>query len=187
MPCFTEKTCVVLGTLDITEGKNIQRFTVKSRIKHQEYKKVNLGNDIMLLKLSKKVKLGKNVKSVKIPIKDKPIGPNTKCIVAGWGSTGTARSVTDLRVVSVSTIDLGICREQWEKKLPANIICAGGYKTESGACQGDSGGPLVCSKEAVGIVSFNYKKNCTYPNRPNVYTQISKFLPWIKKYIKNIP
>lgn len=47
--------------------------------------------------------------------------------------------------------------------------------------QGDSGGPLVCDKKmAVGIVSFNNGKTCDYPDVPNVYTDISKFLPWIK-------
>ncbi|KAE8294322.1 Granzyme B [Larimichthys crocea] len=45
--------------------------------------------------------------------------------------------------------------------------------------KGDSGGPLVCKGKAVGIVSFNMDGNCTYPNIPNVYTDISKYLPWI--------
>ncbi|KAJ8374507.1 hypothetical protein SKAU_G00050870 [Synaphobranchus kaupii] len=181
---------VVLGSPDIKEGnKNIQRFTVMSRKNPKQYKNVSSGNDIMLLQLSKKVKLSKNVNTVKLQMKDKTISPKTKCIVAGWGSTGLSASVTNLHVVNVSTIDLDVCQNEWsevKKKLPDNIICAGGYETKSGACQGDSGGPLVCSGLAVGIVSFNYNGNCNYPNVPNVYTQISKFLPWIKKYIKKI-
>ncbi|XP_049321842.1 cathepsin G-like [Astyanax mexicanus] len=46
--------------------------------------------------------------------------------------------------------------------------------------QGDSGGPLVCKGTAVGIVSFTDSKSCNSPKMlPNVYTKISKFLPWI--------
>ncbi|KAJ8277300.1 hypothetical protein GJAV_G00073690 [Gymnothorax javanicus] len=185
-----ENMTVILGTHDLKTGnKNVQRFTVKSRIKPKEYKDVGSGSDIMLLKLSKKVKLTKNVQRVKIPLKDEMIRPNTKCTVAGWGSNGTVPSVTDLHVVSVATIDPKLCQKQWnmvKKKLPNNTICAGGYKTKNGACQGDSGGPLVCGSQAVGIVSFNYRNDCNYPNLPNVYTQISKFLPWIKKNMRNI-
>lgn len=55
--------------------------------------------------------------------------------------------------------------------------------------QGDSGGPLVCRGMAVGIVSFNLALNpttgnCDYPNKPNVYTNVMKYLDWIKNMIK---
>lgn len=48
--------------------------------------------------------------------------------------------------------------------------------------QGDSGGPLVCNSVAVGIVSFN--KGCKYPDVPNIYTDISKHVRWIKAMMK---
>lgn len=51
--------------------------------------------------------------------------------------------------------------------------------------QGDSGGPLMCNGMAVGIVSFNFRGRCDYPNLPNVYTDLSKQLAWIKKASKN--
>uniref|UniRef100_A0A3Q4I9X0 Granzyme-like protein 1-like n=1 Tax=Neolamprologus brichardi TaxID=32507 RepID=A0A3Q4I9X0_NEOBR len=51
-------------------------------------------------------------------------------------------------------------------------------------CAGDSGGPLVCNKLAVGIVSFNNGNGCKYPDVPNVYTDISQFLPWITDILK---
>lgn len=153
---------------------------------------------------------------IKISSKSRPVKPNTKCQVAGWGQTKTKNKTNDLRVADVSIIDIRICKKEWENKntgLPANVLCAGGYRTKSGACQvesqrlslhifleqwdwsktlvlfvlfwqGDSGGPLVCSGLAVGIVSFNHNHNCTYPNVPNVYTEISAYIDWIKKMIK---
>jgi len=45
--------------------------------------------------------------------------------------------------------------------------------------QGDSGGPLVCNKVAIGVISFNQPKKCDSSTLPNVYTNISKFMPWI--------
>ncbi|XP_071764754.1 granzyme B-like isoform X3 [Centroberyx gerrardi] len=179
------KMSVVLGTHDLKSvNEKTMRYDVV-KCKHPSYVKVSSGNDIMLLKLSRKAKLSKTMKTIKLPSQDKIIKANTKCIVAGWGlikNGGTA--VDDLRVVDVSTIDLKVCQRAW-KSLPANIICAGGYKTNKGFCQGDSGGPLVCNGKAVGIVSFNHKvKKCDYPDVPNVYTEISKFLPWIKKILK---
>lgn len=89
-------------------------------------------------KLSDKVKLNKYVKTIKIPSKNKPVKPNTKCQVAGWGQTETQNKVNELLVADVSTINITECKKQWNKvnfKLPANILCAGGYGTKSGACQ----------------------------------------------------
>ncbi|XP_036442613.1 granzyme B-like [Colossoma macropomum] len=178
---------VVLGAHNISR-KNLIRYEVKKMHKHPSFKDLKTGNDIMLLKLSRAVKQSKSVKTVKIPNKDKPLKPNTKCQVAGWGKTEKQNSVNDLLVTDVSTVSLKHCRKEWAKadqtKLPPNVLCAGGYGTKSGACQGDSGGPLVCGGTAVGIVSFNLNGNCDYPNVPNVYTKISKFTTWIKKIIK---
>ncbi|XP_041912373.1 mast cell protease 1A-like [Alosa sapidissima] len=178
---------VVLGTHGI-KG-NVKKHKVDTKIKHGSYKSSLTGNDIMLLKLVKQVKLGKGVKVVNIPRNDKPVKQPTKCSVAGWGSTANSnkKASEDLQVVNVTTIDTEECKNVWKEAkvtLPAKVMCAGGYETKKGACQGDSGGPLVCDNVAVGIVSFNLRQDCNYPNVPNVYTQISKFLPWINETIK---
>ncbi|XP_078141671.1 granzyme-like protein 1 [Centroberyx gerrardi] len=191
-PKGNAKMSVVLGTHNLKRvNEKTMRYDVV-KCKHPSYMKVSSGNDIMLLKLSRKAKLSKTMKTIKLPSQDKIIKANTTCIVAGWGRTETeGTTVDELLVVDVSTIDLDVCKTAWKQipkmplTLPANIICAGGYKTNKGFCQGDSGGPLVCNGKAVGIVSFNHQVNkCDYPDLPNVYTEISKFLPWIKKILK---
>jgi len=78
------------------------------------------------------------VKTIKIPSKDKPLKPKSKCQVAGWGKTEKHNVVNDLLVTDVLTINFTICKTMWEKlevKLPGNILCAGGFETKSGACQ----------------------------------------------------
>lgn len=78
------------------------------------------------------------MKLAKIPNKGHRVEPKLKCQVAGWGKTETQESVNDLLVADVSTINITVCKKQWRKvevDLPANVLCAGGYGTKSGACQ----------------------------------------------------
>uniref|UniRef100_A0A671UF10 Peptidase S1 domain-containing protein n=1 Tax=Sparus aurata TaxID=8175 RepID=A0A671UF10_SPAAU len=48
---------------------------------------------------------------------------------------------------------------------------------------GDSGGPLVCNGVAAGVVSFG-DEECNDQHFPNVYTDVSKFRPWIDQILK---
>ncbi|XP_068847127.1 granzyme H-like isoform X4 [Capricornis sumatraensis] len=48
--------------------------------------------------------------------------------------------------------------------------------------RGDSGGPLVCKKVVHGI--FSYGKANGKP--PGIFTQVSHFLPWIKRTMKQL-
>uniref|UniRef100_A0A3Q0SF81 Peptidase S1 domain-containing protein n=1 Tax=Amphilophus citrinellus TaxID=61819 RepID=A0A3Q0SF81_AMPCI len=144
---------------------------------HISYQNVWLGNDIMLLKLSRKAQLGCHVQIIQLPCAEINLKENEICQVAGWGKTRTGgENVDQLREVDVSVINPQVCREQWPG-LPANVICAGGYGTNKGFCQGDSGDPLVYNGLVVGVASFNKNYNCTYPDVPNIYTDISKYLP----------
>ncbi|XP_044055040.1 mast cell protease 8-like [Siniperca chuatsi] len=174
-------TRVVLGTHDLKKADKTVRL-IEKKCKYPSYENVGTGNDIMLLKLSKEVQLDRRIQLIQLPSFEMNIKDNEKCSVAGWGLTRNG-STNELRVVDVSVINPQVCEEQWPG-LPGNVICAGGYKTTKGFCQGDSGGPLVCNGTAVGVVSFNKNTNCKYPNVPNVYTDISKYLPWIKKILK---
>uniref|UniRef100_A0A8C9YWK7 Granzyme B(G,H)-like n=1 Tax=Sander lucioperca TaxID=283035 RepID=A0A8C9YWK7_SANLU len=180
---------VVLGTHNLKKVDDSMRYNV-TRCKHPSYVIFNLHFDILCLQLSKKAQLNKRVKPVPLIKAEIKIKEKAKCHVAGWGSTETGGKTDNvLRDVDVPIVNLEDCKKEWAQppngvNLPANVICAGGYGTKNGFCQGDSGGPLVCDRKAVGVVSFNMRKNCDYPNVPNVYTNISKYLPWIKKILK---
>uniref|UniRef100_A0A7M4FWB9 Mast cell protease 1A-like n=1 Tax=Crocodylus porosus TaxID=8502 RepID=A0A7M4FWB9_CROPO len=47
---------------------------------------------------------------------------------------------------------------------------------------GDSGGPLVCDRVVQGIISWG-PDNAT---PPEVYTKVSRFIPWIKKELAKL-
>ncbi|XP_039983880.1 duodenase-1-like isoform X2 [Xiphias gladius] len=177
-------TSVVLGTHNLKTVSDDMRYGVK-RCKHPSYVNVSNGNDIMLLKLSRKVQLNNIVQTIQLPSHQINLNENENCRVAGWGTNRSHGGVVaDLQMVDVPIMDLEKCQKEWDNMLPANVICAGGYGTDKGFCQGDSGGPLVCNGMAVGVVSFNRNYNCDYPNAPNVYVNISKYLTWIKKILK---
>ncbi|XP_030288800.1 granzyme B(G,H)-like [Sparus aurata] len=176
---------VVLGTHNLKKTGTVRK--IERRCKHRDYRNDTDENDIMLLKLSKSVPVGGTIQRIQLPPPNMNLQPNQKCSVAGWGRTEQSdqHTVTDLRVVDVSVVDQNDCRRQWYKSklnLPASVICAGGYKTLKGACQGDSGGPLVCNEVAAGVVSFG-DKYCRDPDLPNIYTDVSKFLPWIDQIV----
>ncbi|XP_041648023.1 duodenase-1-like [Cheilinus undulatus] len=185
-------THVVLGTHNLRDYNKKMNYTVEV-CKHPDYKGAVSGNDIMLLKLSRKAKLGNksNIKTIDLPSPKMKLKENKKCRVAGWGwtKTGANKIENDLQDMEVAVIDLKKCKKQWRElrrsvELPDNVICAGGYNTKNGICKYDSGGPLVCDNQAVGVVSFNCQGNCKYPNISNIYTDVSKFIPWINGILK---
>ncbi|XP_054458993.1 trypsin-3-like [Anoplopoma fimbria] len=175
-------THVVLGTHDLKSVDNGNKKIIEKTYIHPSYTSPGRGSDIMLLKLSGNVKLSNRVNTISLPTSELNMEGN--CQVAGWGYKNGRQLVDKLRVVTVSIINHKVCVKEWPA-LPANVICAGGYGTEKGFCQGDSGGPLVCNGKAVGVVSFNYNGNCVYPNKPNAYTEVSKYLDWIKSILKH--
>ncbi|XP_029285989.1 mast cell protease 1A-like [Cottoperca gobio] len=174
-------TSVVLGTHNLKKADHKMRYKVKT-CKFPSYVNITKGCDIMLLKLSRKARLNRRLKRIDLPKTKIEIKDKRQCRVAGWGLTSDGKSVDELQMVDVPVVNPKDCKKQWPD-LPLNVICAGGYPTNKGFCQGDSGGPLVCNGKAVGVVSYN-KGNCDYPDVPNVYTNISKYLPWIRKILK---
>ncbi|KAM6939314.1 chymotrypsin-like elastase family member 2A [Lycodopsis pacificus] len=170
--CLRGITHVVLGTHHLKSVNDDNKISIETWFS-KSYEHVEYGNDIMLLKLSEKVSLNGRVQTIPLPTSG--MNQQDDCQVAGWGYNQTGgRAVDDLRVVNVSIINLEDCKEQWSHlgNLPANVTCAGGYGTDKGFCQ------------AVGVVSFNNNYICKYPDLPNVYTDVSKYLPWINDILQ---
>ena len=80
--------------------------------------------------------------------------------------------------------------EPQEKKICANYVAGSGLPPAY-SCVGDSGGPLTVNENGyrvvIGIVSYEPLHSsgmCTpHPQKPDVYTEVQAYLPWIKKVI----
>ncbi|KAF0042285.1 hypothetical protein F2P81_005817 [Scophthalmus maximus] len=127
---------VVLGTHNLKKVNDAMRYDVK-RCKYPSYVNITSGDDIMLLKLSRKAQLNDKVQTIRLPRTNDKIKEKQKCRVAGWGCNKRGGKVVDvLQVAEVPIVKLEMCKKQWKKTkfdLPANVTCAGG--PNKGFCQ----------------------------------------------------
>ncbi|XP_073700878.1 cathepsin G-like [Garra rufa] len=178
----------VVGMHDLKKRRRgSDRIRVESYHKHPDFNNNTMQNDIMLLKLKKKVKQNKNVKIISIPTQEGDIKPDSVCSVAGWGRLSLEKGKnnnTHLMEADVKIMNNTECKNKWKDKYSASqMMCVYGH---GGSCNGDSGGPLVCGDTAVGVTSFGDPKACNSRELPEVYTKISAYLPWIRSIIANV-
>ncbi|KAM3867626.1 granzyme A-like [Diretmus argenteus] len=181
---------VLLGLHSIKnmEKKSTQKRKVKG-FPHPCFDRDEVINDLMLLKLDKKVKQTETVKYLPVPSTLKYPSAGTSCQVAGWGRTGNTSKMSDVLMgANVTVIDRGICNSPEYYNLSPfitqSMVCAGSVdKNRADTCQGDSGGPLLCKGVLVGVTSYGEK--CGLKNKPGVYAFLSnKHINWITKTIQ---
>ncbi|KAM9036919.1 kallikrein-7 [Sarcophilus harrisii] len=151
--------------------------------RHPQYSTVTHVNDIMLIKLSRPVRMRSNIKAATLP--SKCTSPGATCTVSGWGTT-TSPTVTypeKLQCTDVNIISTSECKKVYKDLLKESMLCAGKAGSKTNACNGDSGGPLVCDGVLQGLVSWGTFP-CGQPNDPGVYTEVCKFMPWIRKTMR---
>ncbi|TKS74726.1 Granzyme E [Collichthys lucidus] len=174
--CQAKSYRVFLGVHDFFKTKEIQSVDVEKAFPHRDFNSSDYINDVMILKLSSKVKFNKTVKA--IPLAGQNDGSPKSCIVSGWGSTSKETKPGQLmsRVlmeVNVTLIDNEFCKSN-------GLYCSEG---EVGPRSGDNGGPLVCEDgKAYGVMANFFQDSgltlCSY-------TMISDHMSWIVSTIKN--
>uniref|UniRef100_I3K9X6 Granzyme K n=1 Tax=Oreochromis niloticus TaxID=8128 RepID=I3K9X6_ORENI len=181
---------VTLGAHSIKkqEENSKQIREVVTHVPHPNFTSVDLGNDLMLLKLNKPAKKTGAVKWLKLRKARDPAAGST-CLVAGWGVTENNRTSDVLMSVNVTVVDRQTCNScdyyNHRPEITRDMICAGSDGTNvADTCQGDSGGPLLCDGALVGVTSFG--AGCGVIKKPGVYSFVSeRQLQWIKKTMKS--
>jgi secreted trypsin-like serine protease len=161
-------------------------------IKHKDYNKAKIVNDIGLIILDTPVNAVKPVylnSNGNLPSVGDPL------TVFGHGKISNAETPEFpyyLMEVSVPVVSFQDCNDQNSYTgsiVDQSMICAGVSVGGKGTCNGDSGGPLIIRGNAatediqVGIVSFGSKLGCSIVNYPSVFTRVSYFTQWLQANI----
>ncbi|XP_075805696.1 granzyme C-like [Microtus pennsylvanicus] len=174
---------VTLGAHNISFPEKTQQIIpVAKAIPHPYFSRKDGSSDIMLLKLERKAKRTKAVRTLNLPRSNVLVNPGDVCYVAGWGKLAPKGDLSDtLQEVKLTVQKDEECESRFPRRYNKTIqICVGDPNINSTASEGDSGGPLVCKKAAAGIVSLGDKNG----SAPCVFTRVSSFLSWIKKMMK---
>ncbi|XP_019367765.1 PREDICTED: transmembrane protease serine 13 [Gavialis gangeticus] len=174
---------VYVGSSDLrqrTEGYSVSRIIINTN-----YSDDQDDYDIALMKLSRPLTLSAQVRPACLPMYGQKFLTSRSCFITGFGKTKESEENTTprLREAEVKLIDYRICNSNdvYEGYLTPRMMCAGYLEGGRDSCQGDSGGPLVCEDNGrwylAGVTSWG--TGCGQPNKPGVYTQVTKFLSWI--------
>ncbi|XP_004694098.1 PREDICTED: kallikrein-5 [Condylura cristata] len=160
-----------------------QLFTGIKSIPHPGYSHPGHSNDLMLIKLSRRIRESQTVKTIRISTRCPSAGAS--CMVSGWGTTSSPQVNFPkvLQCLNITVLSQQRCAAAYPGQIDATMFCAGDQDGRD-SCQGDSGGPVVCNNSLQGLVSWG-DFPCAKPNRPGVYTNLCRFNKWIQDTIRS--
>lgn len=192
---YVGSTLLVTGSL-----KKAQMLTADRVIIHPDWefvdpeKRKNFDNDIALIRLKDRVKMGPKVSPICLPGTSSDYDPSEGEIgqISGWGKTEKRDFVYQLMGAKLPIAPLSKCQEvkmeepQMDTKsfvFTDNMICAGGEHGVD-SCKGDSGGAFALQDPrtenpkfyVAGLVSWGPRCG-TY----GLYTRVKNYIGWIKK------
>ncbi|XP_061250873.1 granzyme H-like [Bos javanicus] len=133
--------------------------------------------------LERKAKQMSAVKPLSLPKAKAQMKPGQVCSLAGWGQVALGTPATTLQEAELMVQEDRMCESLNPRHYSrATQNCVGDPRKVKTGFKGDSGGPLVCKKVVHGTFSYG-KKNGT---PLGVFTQVSHFLPWIKRTMKHL-
>ncbi|XP_049624914.1 mast cell protease 1A-like [Suncus etruscus] len=115
----------------IKKEKKSKECTVCATFPHEDYNNDTDFNDIMLLKLCKKVKLTKEINTLSLPDPQTKLKPGQQCSVAGWGRIDINNTLSDkLMEVELKIQEDRECELNFGDYDPTMQLCAGNYEEE---------------------------------------------------------
>eukprot|EP00803_Ostreobium_quekettii_P006839 evm.model.scf_69EXC.1 EVM.evm.TU.scf_69EXC.1 scf_69EXC:18848-26756(+) len=189
---------IVIGACNLKDNSNVENRLSRKTIIHEGYtaNKVELGNDIALLRLNRK----SGLTPAGLPPEAQSLSRPDSFVALGWGN-GT---VADLQLAAgLDFVTNEECMNGWrdagiDVDVKDSMLCAFGLMGQN-LCTGDSGGPLVepfapdgnlSAGNAdfdivVGLTSFGLMGDtCELAEIPTVFTKLSSFRGWIEEMMK---
>uniref|UniRef100_A0A8C6RV99 Kallikrein related-peptidase 14 n=1 Tax=Nannospalax galili TaxID=1026970 RepID=A0A8C6RV99_NANGA len=179
--CAHSTLHVALGKHNLRRWEATQQIVrVVRQVPYPQYQPRAHNNDLMLLKLQRRARLGRAVRP--ITLASACASPGTACRVSGWGTTSSpiAKYPTALQCVNVNIMSEQVCRQAYSGAITSGMVCAGVPEGGKDSCQGDSGGPLVCGGKLQGLVSWGMER-CAMPGYPGVYTNLCNYHDWVQR------
>ncbi|XP_063992560.1 CLIP domain-containing serine protease B4-like [Diachasmimorpha longicaudata] len=181
-----QRFLVVLGDVDKRnivgtryEGPGVAMITKKS-VLHPQYEEFVC--DIGLLYMPRDIKFGGNIQQIALAgssyLYKSVVG--RKALIAGWGQTGSHKSLPKLKWGELQIMSNEDCSAFWD--VDDEHFCTEAMmKTDT--CSGDSGSPLMLGTNddpiVIGVVSYG-DRFCP-SSAPGVFTRVSSYIGWIRK------
>ncbi|CAG9789810.1 unnamed protein product [Diatraea saccharalis] len=178
-----------------TTGERLkhQERVVKDMVIHTGFNKVNLFNDIALLRLEEPVTLAEHINVICLPSQDEAFDNTKKCVANGWGKDffgQQGRYAVILKKLEIDMVPNSRCQMLLRKtrlgshfKLHKTFVCAGGEEGKD-TCTGDGGAPLACPVsmsgdryKLTGLVAWGI--GCGGKDIPAVYASVPYFRNWV--------
>ncbi|KAM8904587.1 uncharacterized protein AB9W97_008187 [Spinachia spinachia] len=184
---------VKLGEFDVlVDDGNEATHTVETLITHSMFRKDTYNNDIALIKLATPIKFSRFILPACLPdpvFAEKVLMRQENAMVSGFGRLGERQETsTILQRLYMPFVDRNTCLESTKLRISTRMFCAGYDTIAKDACQGDSGGPHVTRYSntyfITGIVSWG--EGCAKKGKYGVYTQVSKYISWIRHGINGL-
>lgn len=187
-----------LNYLSETDDARPMDYQIDQIVVHPDYRIPSLYNDIALFHLDRDVEFSSHVRPICLNADPNWQSGSSKTVIAtGWGliQNGEAMSL-DLLKVNLDIISADLCKSNYasiSKKMlmhgivEDSMICAGDVGGEKDNCGVIGGSPLQIvhanyTYTQVGFLSAG-KGTCPEKDSPDIYTKVSKFLPWIEQIV----
>ncbi|CAH2232240.1 spermosin-like isoform X4 [Pararge aegeria] len=190
------------------EGVEI-RFVADISV-YPEYNKTPFARDLSILRMRKSVEYTEFVRAACLwPENQMPLSNviGKKGSVVGWGFDDTGVATEELSLVEMPVVDQETCIRSYSAFFDKftdrdYTYCAGyrdgttdeitGTRKSTSVCNGDSGGGMVFEMQGTwylrGLVSLSVARHNEYrcdPTHYVVFTDLAKFLPWIRDHISS--
>ncbi|KAJ8350849.1 hypothetical protein SKAU_G00259790 [Synaphobranchus kaupii] len=183
----TRSFYVIVGEFDRDAKEGTESVhNVDEVFTHRYYVPETYHNDIALIKLRTPIRFTPFIVPACLPLREfaeDVLMRQEEGMVSGFGRVREGgRQATLLQRLSVPYVDRAVCIESSQFKITQRMFCAGYDMESKDACQGDSGGPHVTQFGetwfVTGVVSWG--EGCAREGKYGVYTQVSKYVGWIR-------
>lgn len=189
---------IIVGkhNLDDFSEYGSQTMYVKDIIVHPDFmtKDASFDADIAIILLTRPVQYSQYIRPLCVFSEETPNVPGEMGTVIGWGKDhleGTIKTYPN--TIEMSLVSDTTCLRAHEsfQYITSNRTFCAGNANWTGPCNGDSGGPLMFKRNGKwflkGIVSaspIDVETHSCDLRTYVVFTDVTKFLPWIKKHIR---